>query len=189
VTTILIDTNVLIHLLDPKPPVDRKVRLDGLLQSIQDSRGELLIPAQVIGEYLVGAGAAGEPLLDRLMHARFVRIVSYDHRCAVETAMIGRTASQRGHKRWPLGRDTAWQKVNVDRQIVATAKAHAVGIVAEDGHISNIARAAGVDCKSIKDLPVPDSAKQMHIEGVPGNSVIPMLAPSARRPGLRRKLT
>lgn len=177
-TVVLIDTNVLIELLHPRPAADRKVRLDGLLREVQESRGQVLIPAQVIAEYLVQAGTAGEQILERLLSSRYVQVVTYDHRAAVETAAMHRaaTAANGGHKRWPLGRETAWQKVNVDRQVVAFAKVHGVStIVAEDGDVHRIASVSGVKCIRIRDLPVPESARQLRIEGVGDVPAIPAL--------------
>lgn len=168
-STVLIDTNVLIHLLDPRPAGDQKVRCGGLLRDIERSRGQLLIPAQVIAEYMVHAGLAGEQILESLCKSRFVQVLAYDHKAAIETAAMHRaaTAAKGGHKRWPLGRETAWQKVNVDRQIVALARVHAASIVAEDGDIHRIAAVSGVRCIKIKDLPVPASARQLQLDGVP----------------------
>ena len=56
---VLIDSNALIYLLDPRTPKRLADRMQGLLQEIDRTRGNLIIPVQAIGEYLSGVGPAG----------------------------------------------------------------------------------------------------------------------------------
>lgn len=178
---VLIDTNVLIHLLDRRTSGNRKARLDGLVADIEQGRGQLLIPAQVVAEYLVHAGNAGPALLERWLAARFIKVLAYDHVIAVENAEMERVAHEKGDKRWPLPRDAVWQKVKVDRQIVAAAKVHKALVVAEDKQVRALGAAAGLKVKAINDLPIPESAKQLTIEGVTAPVVpFPRRGPAAR---------
>lgn len=164
---VLIDSNALFDLLDSHIPKSRADRMKGLLEDIDRTYGKLIIPAQVVGEYIAGAGPAGQAILAGLLKNRRVEVASFDHVAATECALMDRAASATGNKRAPLSRDAIWQKVKVDRQIVAIAKVHGVDlIVSSDGDISKIAHGVGIRSATVKELPLPDWAVQMRIEEV-----------------------
>jgi predicted nucleic acid-binding protein len=158
----VIDANGLIYLLDRRD-VGLRDRMKGLLQQIEAARGQLVIPTPVIAEYLAHAGTAGQAILSALIRNKFVTVAPFDHRAAVECAELDATAKKTGNKRHPLGHDVLWQKVKVDRQVVAIAKVWAADVVAEDRDIINIAKAAGVSCRRISSLPLPASLAQMQL--------------------------
>jgi predicted nucleic acid-binding protein len=162
---VLIDTNALIYLLNPNTPRSLADRMKGLLEDIESSRGRLIIPAQVVGEYISGAGPAGEQILSRLAKSRSVEIASFDHVAATECALMERVAIATGNKRAPLARNAIWQKVKVDRQIVAIAKVRSVDlIVSSDGDIPTLAEALALSCVRVEDLALPQWAMQMSID-------------------------
>lgn len=164
---VLIDTNTLIKLLHPRTSIAVSARLQGLLEDIQAANGQLVIPVQVVGEYIGGAGEAAQELLGKLVRNRFIKVASFDHAAAVECAMMDRAAFASGNKRAPVSRDVSWQKVKVDRQIVAIAKVlKVVRIISNDGDIPKIAQAVGVECLTAEDLPLPAWAAQVHIEEI-----------------------
>lgn len=165
---VLIDTNALIKLLDPRIAVQVSARLKGLLEDIDQTNGQLIIPVQVVGEYTSGADQAGQELLAKLLGNRRIKVANFDHVAAVECAMMDKTAiSSGGHKRAPLTRDISWQKVKVDRQIVAIARVLKVDqIISTDGDILKIAKAVGTPCIAIEDLPLPTWAAQVHIDEI-----------------------
>ncbi|SCK20278.1 Predicted nucleic acid-binding protein, contains PIN domain [Variovorax sp. HW608] len=164
---VLIDSNALIALLDPRVPKSLADRMKGLLEDIDKSNGKLIIPAQVVGEYIAGAGPAGQPILTGLVKNRRIEVVSFDHVAATECALMDRAAQATGNKRAPLARDAIWQKVKVDRQIVAIAKVHGVDvIVSTDGDIPKLAQAVNIRSVPVRDLPLPVWAQQLHIDGI-----------------------
>jgi predicted nucleic acid-binding protein len=165
---VLIDTNALIKLLDPRIAVQVSARLKGVLEDIDQTNGQLIIPVQVVGEYTSGADQAGQELLAKLLGNRRIKVANFDHVAAVECAMMDKTAiSSGGHKRAPLTRDISWQKVKVDRQIVAIARVLKVDrIISTDGDILKIAKAVGMPCIAIEDLPLPAWAAQVHIDEI-----------------------
>lgn len=165
---VVIDTNVLIALLEDPSSCDYRAK--GLLEQIQANKGELIIPTVVVAEYLSAAGSAGSVLLGMLEHNRHVRIAPFDMKAAVECAAMHRTAIGLGEKRRPLAAATPWQKVKVDRQIVAIAKSLNASVVTMDGDIVSIASAANVSCQRLTDLPIPISARQMLIPTLPSVS-------------------
>lgn len=164
---VLLDTNALIYLLDKRAQQHIQDRLKGQLEEVEKTRGQVVIPAPVIAEYLVNAGAAGKALLAALLRSRYVEVAPFDHVAAEECAAMQIAACATGNKRHPLGRDVAWQKVKVDRQLVAIAKVKGASIVADDGDVQAIAKAWGVRVQSVASLPLPDWAKQLHLAGVP----------------------
>lgn len=164
---VLLDTNAVIYLLDKRSPQHIQDRLKGLLKEVEKARGQLAIPSLVIAEYLVNAGPAGKELLAALLNSRFVLVAPFDHVAAEECAEMHMAAEGAGNKRHPLERGTAWQKVKVDRQIVAIAKVRGASIVTDDGDIHAIAGAWGVPVEAVASLPLPDWAKQLHLVGVP----------------------
>lgn len=164
---VLLDTNAVIYLLDKRAPQHVQDRLKGLLKEVEEARGEIVIPAPVIAEYLVHAGQAGKSLLDTFLRSRFVRVAPFDHLAAEECAAMHRAANAKGDKRHPLRRDTAWQKVKVDRQLVAIAKVRATRIVTDDDDIVSIAKAEGFPVQKVASLPLPSWAQQIPLEGIP----------------------
>lgn len=182
---VLIDTNALIKLLDPRIAPEVSARLKGLLEDIDSTNGQLIIPVQVVGEYTSGADQAGQELLAKLLSNRRIKVASFDHVAAVECAMMDKTAiASGGHKRAPLTRDVSWQKVKVDRQIVAIARVAKVDrIISTDGDIPKIAKSVGMQCIAVEDLPLPAWAAQVHIDEVLSTPTIPIQL-GARRLGL-----
>jgi len=161
---VLLDTNALIYLLDPRTPKDIQARLVGLVQEVESARGEIILPAQVIAEYLTKAGGAGEKLLDTFLRSKWVVVAPFDHVAAVECAAINARAIYSGNKRAPLGRSTAWQKVKVDRQIVAIAKVRRARIIADDQDIIDLANDANLAVQRVASLPIPEGARQLLLE-------------------------
>ncbi|MBL0944699.1 MAG: type II toxin-antitoxin system VapC family toxin [Hydrogenophaga sp.] len=164
---VLIDSNALIALLDPRVPKNLADRMKGLLEDIDKSNGKLVIPAQVVGEYIAGAGPAGQPILASLLRSRRIEVASFDHLAAIECALMDRKAQTTGNKRAPLARDAIWQKVKVDRQIVAIAKVRAVDlIVSTDVDIPKLAKTVNIRSVQVQDLPLPGWARQLQIDGM-----------------------
>lgn len=176
---VLVDTNALIYLLDKRSPRNIQDRLKGLIEDIDKTRGQLIIPTLVVTEYLVGAGSAGKALLDALMSSRFVLVAPFDHVAAEECAAMQAIANATGNKRHPLGRNTAWQKVKVDRQIVAIAKVRNASVIADDEDVCKLAKDLGIPVATVSELPLPEWAKQLHLVGVPPPSINP---PTTVRP-------
>lgn len=184
---VLLDTNALIYLLDKRTPSHVQDRLKGLIQDVEKARGQLVIPTLVVSEYLVNAGPSGRALLAALMNSRFIDVAPFDHVAAEECALMHIAAVAAGNKRHPLGREVAWQKVKIDRQIVAIAKARRASIVANDVDVIAIATACGVRVSQVESLPIPAWALQLKLEGMlaPGQHTQGQTPPS--RAGRKRR--
>lgn len=185
---VLLDTNALIHLLNPRTAPQIRDRLRGLLEDIEHSRGQVILPAPVIAEYLVNAGVPGKALLATLLRNRYVTIAPFDHLAAEECAAMHAAAKTRGHKRHPLPQDADWQKVKVDRQIVAIAKVRAQQIVADDKDIHALAALEHLPVRRVASLPLPAWAQQMSLDDVQTSSQpsMPSSKPG-RRIAIRRR--
>jgi predicted nucleic acid-binding protein len=172
----LVDTNALIYLLDRRPKDDLRVRIEGLVKDIEDSKGQLIVPTLVIAEYLVNADSAREAILDKFIKSKFIRIAPFDMKAAVECADMDSLAKNSGNKRSPFSRTERgpdWQKIKVDRQVVAIAKTYKATIVGGDTDVASICTWAGVKHLPVLTLPIPEYAKQRHIELVGGHSISP----------------
>lgn len=176
--TDLLDSNALIYLLDPRTPPRLKDRLEGLLQEVEKARGQVIIPTSVVTEYLSGAGPAGLPIFERLSASRAVQIAAFDYIASIECAAMQAFANDAGDKRYPLGREALWQKVKIDRQIVAIAKTRAARIVSDDDDIYKLAKAASIECVRVMELPLPDWAQQLQIAGLQPIGLAPWSAPT-----------
>ena len=56
---VLLDTNALIYLLDKRASQHIQDRLKGMLEDVEKSKGQVIIPAPVIAEYLVNFESGG----------------------------------------------------------------------------------------------------------------------------------
>lgn len=162
---IAIDTNVLIAW--SSPGIDSLVRaaVEEMFRTIVKERSKIIIPAPVMAEYLVKSGSATEAYLARIERSRSVVVAPFDRKAAYECALIERQARAAGDKRH--GVTAPYQTVKVDRQIVAIARvANARTLVSDDEDLRRVAQSTGLAVMSLKELPVPEEARQMVIESV-----------------------
>ena len=96
-----------------------------------------------------------------------VKVRPFGELAAIETAVMTREAIQAGDKRG--GSEAAWQKVKVDRQVVAVARVErATRIYADDRNLVAFAKRLGMDAFSTWDLPVPPVLDNLFtVAGVP----------------------
>lgn len=187
---ILVDANFLIYLLDRRQggtiiDQDRRTKLHDLLAQVDKTRGSILIPTPVLAEYLTNARAAGPAITAGLQRHRRIRIVPFDEVAGQEAALLHRAAwDAGGHKRAPLPKEADWQQIKVDWQVVAIAKVHAARIITNDGQLSRLAEASGVQVDLLDAMPLPPGSRQMVIEGVEDVPPPPLVAVSeGARPG------
>lgn len=162
---LVLDTCALILLVNPeaRPPNDpqtgneltlSKERVAGLITRLS-STDTLIVPTPVLAEVLVGAGEAAPELLGKIQTLAKLRIVSFDMRAAIETAMMENEARASGSKKGVS--EEPWQKVKFDRQIIAIARvASADAIYSDDGNLIKFARSLGMTVQSTWDLPAPE---------------------------------
>ena len=150
-----------------KPPFDpttkqltAKVpeRVDALLESLDAARERVIIATPALAEFLVLAGPQAAQYLNDLNNFANFYIRPFDLMAAVEVASLELSARKSGSKRSPATTDAPWQKVKVDRQIVAIAKLHqAHTIYSDDSDVRSIAEDLGIKVISCWELDVPPS--------------------------------
>ena len=138
----------------PKP-VDRvPERLKHFVQTLDAASATIIIPTPALSEFLVLAAGDASAYLSELADSAVFVVEPFDLRAAVEAAASQRKAMKAGNKR--SGAFGPWQKVKVDRQIVAIAKVHGVDeLYTDDGGVRRLAESDGIRVKGVADLPLP----------------------------------
>ncbi|NYT43261.1 hypothetical protein H0A64_00235 [Alcaligenaceae bacterium] len=160
---IAVDCNFLVAAQSDKTGDDNAARIKHLFSLAEKRRSKLVIPMPALAEYLVGADVAGNDWVNTLARKSTIVLAPFDLAAAHECALLDRGAFQSGDKR--DGMKEPWQKVKIDRQIVAIARA--VGaklIISNDKGVRANAARAFISAKCIEDLELPESAKQLNID-------------------------
>ncbi len=162
---VALDTSALCLLLHPDAdvpidpgtgrPIDRAAeRMCHLVDHLALQGARILIPTPVLSEFLTFASTE---YLDEITRSRHFLVAAFDQRAAVEAAIalqraIASGAGKRG------GLSSTWQKIKVDRQIVAIAKVYeADTIYTTDSDVLSLAQESGLRAIYVGDLPLPPS--------------------------------
>ncbi len=167
---VVFDTTMALLLLRPgtNPPLDpatgnpvehAEARIALLVETLEKARTRIIIPAPVLAELLVRAGAGAAELVARLTRSAAFRIVPFDTRAAIEVADMTRAALYGGDKRGAV--DAPWNKIKFDRQIVAIAKVvGASAIYSDDRQLRAFGERQGLTVVGLADLPAPDAVRE-----------------------------
>lgn len=159
---ILIDCNVLVAWSADTTPADTRARLEHLLAQASAAGQRIIIPTPVLAEFLVKTDEATAGWLSALERKAAVYVAPFDRMAAFECALIDRAALGAGDKR--DGRLDAWQKIKIDRQIVAIGKALGVGlVVAEDAGVRSTALRLGMQVRTLNELDLPPTGVQANL--------------------------
>ena len=163
---VIFDTTTLLLLIAPvgkvrvvasgdRPVLDARERLDYLITRLAKEKTKIVIPAPSLSEALVSAGAASRAIVDRLARSSAFSIEPFGTRAALEAAIMCKESMATGLGK-KGGATGDWQKVKVDRQIVAIGKViGATTIYSNDGDIRALAPAAGLSMVGLEELPLP----------------------------------
>lgn len=145
-----------------KKPYDKgRERIEQLIEQLSESKTPILVPTPVLAEILVRAGGATSEYLAKVRSVPGFRIGNFDQKAAVELALMTGAALRAGNKRSVAARDAPWQKVKVDRQIVAIAKSEGVShLYSIDEDLRKLAQAEGIKALTLSDLPLPPAKIQ-----------------------------
>lgn len=169
---VLLDTSVLAYLLYPTGhiPIDPSTgepvaycqeRLEHFVNVHQ--RSKILVATPSYAEFLVHAGQRYEEVLELFKRSSALKVVPFDEASSLECAMLELEARDSGDKR--SGSGAPWQKVKVDRQIVAIGLFYGVDcLYTEDTNMRTVAQRAGLDVKGIADMPIPETARQHRLD-------------------------
>jgi len=127
--------------LDPatgRPVSFARERFAHLEAEVQRTSSTILIPTPALAEVLVGLGDAGPAVLARIDRSARFKVADFDLMAAVELAAMTREALRAGDKKG--GFASPWQKVKIDRQIVAIARVRsAERIYSDDKGVATLA--------------------------------------------------
>lgn len=177
---ILLDATAFTLLVNPgaKPPTDpatgkpvarAKERFAFLEVEVQRQNETIVIPSPALAEVLVGLGDAGPAVLARIMQSARFKIASFDTREAVEVATMTREAIRVGDKK--DGSPSPWQKVKIDRQIIAIARVQGVQcIYSDDGGVAAFAEKVGIPVVQTWTMPLPPEDPQGSLFAAPGEA-------------------
>lgn len=163
---ILVDANFIVAYVSPKTNSDDRARIDHFMDCAEKAKSKIVFPMPAIAEFLVGADLAGVDFLNRLDRKTFLVMADFNRAAAFELAQIDRAARNMGDKKDET--NAPWQKIKVDRQIVAIGKSlGAALVISGDGSVRNNALRIGMDGMTIQELELPESAKQQKLALVP----------------------
>lgn len=140
------------------PILDARKRIDHLIDTLDRQEAKVLIPTPALSEALSQMEPQrAEAIVKRLDALSVFKVASFDAPAALEAASMTFSARKAGDKKG--GAVGGWQKVKVDRQIVAIAKVHgAEAIYSNDDDIRALAPAAGLRLVGIEELPLPPAS-------------------------------
>lgn len=162
---ITVDSTTVALLLNPaaSPPTDpttgqrlkqAKERVDHLIAEMEREGETVLIPTPVLAEVLVKAGDSAPEIVERVLRSSRFKIADFDLRAAVELAAMTRDALAAGDKSG--GSDSPWQKIKLDRQIIAIARANMSEVIySDDGGVARFGEALGMRVIRTWELPLP----------------------------------
>lgn len=157
---IVLDTNSLVRMMVSEESSDDASRLRGLLEMSKREAIPIGIPAPVFGEFLVRTDDATTDILNALDRRQSIRILPFDKRAAHECALLDRYALAQGDKKQGA-RAVPWQKLKIDRQILAIARVHGAQlIVTSDASLRTLANRVGITVTSVPELPIREQDKQ-----------------------------
>ena len=170
---VCLDTTALMCLLDPRSDVfpapdgstvrHMQRRMDHLVTTVADAKGSAVVPTPALAELLVGAGAQRAAMLRVLENRKAIRVEPFDKMAAVHCASLDNQAISDGDKK--DGVRNSWQKVKIDRQIVAIAQvARCERIVTGDPDVEKIAGRAAIETMFVWQLDVPPADAQIAMQ-------------------------
>ena len=166
---VLVDANFIIAYANPKTSKDNRARIEYFLERAEKAKCKVVFPMPAIAEYLVGADLAGVDFLNRLDKKACLIMADFNRAAAFELSQIDRAALNTGDKKDETV--APWQKIKIDRQIVAIGKSLGARLViSADNSVRNNALRVGMDALAIEELELPESARQQDLRLVPAKT-------------------
>jgi hypothetical protein len=151
--------------LDPatgQPVFMAKRRAEYLVESLAKSRQKIIIPTPAQAELLTAIGPDAQQYFDIIARSRLFELASFDPRCAIELAYLNRSVFASKDPKNPA---EAYQKIKIDRQIVAIFKVAGVeDIYTDDQGMIKRAILCGMNPITTAQLVLPTEARQLEIK-------------------------
>lgn len=164
-----LDSTFVSILLNPKAAAPRdprtgivvdaaRKRAEHALSMVQKDRGKIIVPTPVVAEILTAIGANAQIYFEIIGRNRLFEVAPFDERAAIELVFLNRSVFQQNDLK---NQYEAYQKIKVDRQILATLKSRGATIIyTDDSALSIRARLCGIEPIQIADLELPPEEKQ-----------------------------
>ncbi len=150
--------------LDPstgQPVIMAKHRAELLVETLGKSRQKIVIPTPAAAELLTAIGPDAQQYLAIVGRSRLFEVAPFDMRCVIELAILNRDVFSVSDGKGAL---EPYQKVKIDRQIIAILKVAGVeSVYTDDNGFANRARLCGINPIFTADLPLPAVDRQMQI--------------------------
>jgi hypothetical protein len=162
-----------------KPIPRAKERIEWLIEELDQHNEKILIATPVLSEVLTVLDLAEQAkMVHELESQSCFQISGFGKRAAIEAAIRTRKAILQGDKR--EGIESAWQKVKVDRQIVAIAAVEGASqIYSTDKDIHAHATLWGIQPQHISDIPAP-AVQESLLEETPSEAETEAKKPGAQ---------
>jgi hypothetical protein len=145
-----------------QPVLMAKRRAELLVESLAKSRQKIIIPTPAQAELLTAIGPTAQQYFDIIAQSRLFEVASFDSRCAIELAYLNRDIFAAHDPKNPT---EAYQKIKIDRQIIAVFKVAGVeNIYTDDAAMARRARLCGLNPIGTAQLELPTEDRQMNIE-------------------------
>lgn len=151
---------------DTRKPVEyAKDRADALIQKLEKDRRKIILPTPACAELLTAIGPDAQSYINLINRYRVFEVASFDPRAANELALLNRDLFREGDQNQNLD---PYQKVKFDRQILAICRVAGVTeLHTDDKGLASRARLCGIAPVRLKDLPLPDFAKEPKFDLAP----------------------
>ncbi len=166
------DTTILSVLLNPlgKLPLDpatglpvtmAKKRAENLVETLGEARQKIVLPTPAVAELLTAIGPDAQQYMTIIARSRLFELASFDVRCAIELACLNRDVFSIHDPKKGM---EPYQKVKIDRQIIAILKVAGVETVyTDDEGFAKRARICGMIAVSIAELALPAEDRQIQL--------------------------
>lgn len=145
-----------------QPPDLAKERVKALVTKLQKEKQKIIIPAPVTAEILTVVGPTSAEYLQIINRSRVFEVKAFDEIAAIELAFINRDIFADLDKK---NRLDPWQKIKVDRQILAICRvAQCETLYTDDNSLINRAKLCDLPTVRLCELPIPNSARQGNLD-------------------------
>lgn len=172
-SAVAFDNTMLSILLNPNSatPIDRqtsrpvemaKERALSVVQTLEKARRKIVLPTPACAELLTAIGPTAQQYINTVGRSRLFDVASFDARCAAELALLNRDTFKHGDLRDRL---EPYQKIKVDRQIIAICRVNGVTeLYTDDDGLGKRARLCGIVPIGIADIPLPEGDRQIAMD-------------------------
>ena len=146
------------------PVTQAAERIEHLIEMLESEGAQIIVPSPMLAEFLVRSADAGPAYLSELNTNSTFKVEPFDQMAAIECAALEERARARDNKRGSSLEP--WQKVKVDRQIVAIAVVQKADCVfSDDAGIVALCGDIGLKVFRVSELSLPPiQAEQLTLD-------------------------